>query len=174
MTDPKVDESAPADAGTASKPSTSLSNSTTNIDLKALKQSRAALKRNLTIMAQKVEKEESLDGTVLECRLQVLESYFKELSHVQTQIERINADDSSRPDIEDAYMQIKSMILKKLNGTRRENIMESSLLNQTLVETLHTHRLPNLKLPKFDGKYGDYKRFIASFNHLVNNDSHSS
>ena len=125
MTDPKVDESAPADAGTASKPSMSSSNSTTNIDLKVLKQSRAALKRNLTIMTRKVEKEESLDRTVLECPLQVLESYFKELSHVQTQIERINADDSSRPDIEDVYIQIKSTILKKLKSTLRESIMET-------------------------------------------------
>ena len=56
-------------------------------------------------------------------------------------------------------------------GTRRESIMESSLLNQTRVETLHTHRLSNLKVPKFDGKYGDYKRFIASFNYLGNNEA---
>ena len=70
-----------------------------------------------------------------------MEQYFKELFHVQAQIERINADDSSRPDIEDAYIQIKSIILKKLKGTRRESIMESSLLNQTCVEILHTHRL---------------------------------
>ena len=45
-----------------------------------------------------------------------------------------------------------------------------SIFNQSRFDTSITHRLPNLKLPKFDGKYSDYKRFITSFNHLVHNE----
>ena len=64
----------------------------------------------------------------------------------------------------------KSFILNKLKGSRRDSIIDNSILNQSRNDVHISHRLPNLKLPKFDGKYCEYKRFISSFNHLVHNE----
>ena len=50
-----------------------------DVDLNALKQSRAALRRSLIAMKNKIEKGDAVDATILECRLTVLESHFKQL-----------------------------------------------------------------------------------------------
>lgn len=53
----------------------------------ALKNQRSIIKRNISNIKTKVEKEGvSVHHTVLECRLQILESHFKEISHIQTKI----------------------------------------------------------------------------------------
>lgn len=88
--------------------------SAAEVNLNALKQSRTALRRSLTAMKNKIEKDESIDGTILECRLQILESYFKQLTHIQTQIERVVENDNTCMDIDEIYVSTKSLIVTKL------------------------------------------------------------
>lgn len=140
------------------------------VDLNALKQSRTALRRSLTAMKTKIEKETTIDATILECRLQILESYFKQLSHIQTQIERVIENDNIRVDIEETYVLTKSLIVNKLKSVRHEPNFDATMLNQSRCELSLSRRLPNLKLPTFSGKYSEYKRFISTFNNFVHNE----
>ncbi|XP_017489678.1 PREDICTED: uncharacterized protein LOC108377894 [Rhagoletis zephyria] len=49
--------------------------------------------------------------------------------------------------------------------------MSSTVLNSnTFPTSSHHNRLPQLKLPQFDGKYSDYKRFIRTFQNMVDDD----
>lgn len=53
------------------------------------------MKRNIALMKGKIEKHgESSDFTTLEYRLQILESYFKQICHIQ--VERLNENDTRR------------------------------------------------------------------------------
>lgn len=144
--------------------------SAAEVNLNALRQSRTALRRSLTAMKNKIEKDEGIDGTILECRLQILESYFKQLTHIQTQIERVVENDNTRMDIDEVYVLTKSLIVTKLKGLQRDSSLDATMLNQSRFEPALSHRLPNLKLPRFDGKYSEYKRFISTFNNLVHNE----
>ncbi|XP_075157719.1 uncharacterized protein LOC142230985 [Haematobia irritans] len=140
-------------------------------DASALKAQRTSMKRNISNLKSKIEKDgATIDPTILECRLQILESYFRQISHIQTQIEKLNTSDNGRGDIEELYIGAKTTILKKLNPIRRSSEFESSFLNTTSQGISHHNRLPQLKLPKFDGKYSEYYRFINTFNTLVNDD----
>lgn len=57
-----------------------------------------------------------------------------------------------------------------LGGSRGE-----SFANQTFGGfTTNPHRLPAFKIPKFSGKYAEYKNFISLFNSLVHNESNLS
>lgn len=153
------------------KKSTPAEESAAEFDLNALKQSRAALRRSVTTMKAKIERDEGIDSTILECRLQILESYFKQLSHIQTQIERVNEHDSTRSDIEESYVGTKTLILTRLKAMREESTFDVTLSTQGRVEPHFSHRLPNLKLPQFDGKYSEYKRFISTFTNLIDKES---
>lgn len=118
-----VNNGAAASTASSSK-FTSGGESAAEFDLNALKQSRAALRRSVTTMKAKVEKDEGIDSTILECRLQILESYFKQLSHIQTQIEWVNEYDSTRSDIEESYICTKTLILTKLKEMREESTFD--------------------------------------------------
>lgn len=50
-------------------------------ELVMLKQQRSNMKRNITNIQKKVENDgDNADSTILECRLQILEAYFKQLN----------------------------------------------------------------------------------------------
>ena len=51
-----------------------------------------------------------------------------------------------------------------LNKQRGCLQLDQTLFNASVSCSQHHTRLPSLKLPKFDGKYGDYKRLITLFN----------
>ncbi|XP_075154313.1 uncharacterized protein LOC142227952 [Haematobia irritans] len=145
---------------------------TTNAELTALKSQRSTMKRNITNVKTKIEKDgDVVDETILECRLQILESYFKQICHIQSQIEKLNSSDSARSEIEELFISAKAAILKRLNTNRRSSNLDQSLLNVTQNHTAHQSRLPQLKLPKFDGKYSEFSRFISTFDKLVHEDS---
>lgn len=141
-------------------------------ELVMLKQQRSSMKRNITNMQKKVEKDgDSSDSTILECRLQILESYFKQLCHIQGQIEKLSPTDAARSDLEEIFIIAKAKIMGLLNKQRGSMQMDQTLFNASVSCSPHHTRLPSLKLPKFDGKYGDYKRFITTFNNMVHENS---
>ncbi|XP_067641701.1 uncharacterized protein [Eurosta solidaginis] len=143
----------------------------TSVELPPLRQQRSSMKRNITNLKTKIEREgATADATILECQLQILESYFKQVCHIQTQIEKLCFTDNGRSDLEELFITTKSKLLGFLNKARRSSSAELSYFNTT-TPSLSSHRLPKLKLPKFDGKYTEYSRFIHTFESLVHADS---
>lgn len=109
----------------------------------------------------------SSDYTIRKCRLKILESYFTQLSRIQTPIGRLEVSDESRPDIEELFVQAKASMIDLLSKKRRSSVTDISLLNTTNLSFSHQRRLPQLKLTNFNNKYSDYPRFISTFNTLV-------
>lgn len=135
--------------------------------IEELKQQRSSTKGSITRIKNAVEsKSSTLSPTELECRLGILESYFKQGLSYQTQIEKLAPSDTGRGEIEDLYISTKSKILSLMGERRRGSVPDTSFAMAVPV-----NRLPNLRLPKFSGKYSEYKNFINSFNQLVRNDS---
>ncbi|XP_065356116.1 uncharacterized protein LOC135950508 [Calliphora vicina] len=140
-------------------------------DLSSLKSQRTTMKRTISNLKTKIEKEgSSADYTIIECRLQMLESYFKQVSHIQTQIERLDPSDEGRTDLEEIFIASKSYMVDLLNKKRRSSDVDQSFLNTTSSFS-HQNRLPKLKLPTFDGKYCEYSRFITTFKMLVHDET---
>ncbi|XP_073831766.1 uncharacterized protein [Musca autumnalis] len=136
-------------------------------DLASLRLQRSSIKKNITSIQKKVEKDGSkMDSTILECRLEILEGYFKQLCDVQSKIEAINASDNSRMDLEETFIVAKAKILKLINKNRGSVTVDNSLMNVSMACGSNS-RLPSLKLPNFDGKYSEYQRFITAFNNIV-------
>ncbi|XP_073814756.1 uncharacterized protein isoform X2 [Musca autumnalis] len=136
-------------------------------DLASLKQQRSLIKKNITNIQKKVEKDGSkMDSTILECRLEILEEYFKQLCTIQSQIETINTNDNGRSDLEETFIVAKAKILKLINKNRGSVAVDNSLMNVSMACGSNS-RLPSLKLPNFDGKYSEYQRFITAFNNIV-------
>ncbi|XP_058978635.1 uncharacterized protein LOC131802432 [Musca domestica] len=106
----------------------------------------------------------------LECRLGIVESHYKQASYYQSQIERLSPRDNGRAEIEELYVSIKTKILTQIGQGRRPSIADQSFV----LPHVPSNRLPSLKLPKFDGKYLEYKNFINMFNNLVHNDPNIS
>lgn len=155
-----------------SKDNTETSQETSNMDLQSFKIQSTTMKRNISNMKTKIEKDGSTtDYTILECRLQILESYFKQINYIQTQIERLDQTDSSRSDLEDLFITAKSLIVNLLHKKRRSSDVDQSFLNITNSTFSHQNRLSQLKLPKFDGKYAEYSRFMSTFNKLVHEET---
>ncbi|XP_075160828.1 uncharacterized protein LOC142233707 [Haematobia irritans] len=143
-----------------------------NQELTMLKSQRSSMKRNIGMLKTKIEKDgDSLDNTILECRLQILESYFKQISHIQSQIEKMCPTDNARSDIEDTFVSAKAVILRRLNTHRRSSTIEQSILNTSAQSLSHHSRLPQLKLPKFDGKYSEFARFMSTYKTLVHEEA---
>ncbi|KAM8702461.1 hypothetical protein ACLKA7_001792 [Drosophila subpalustris] len=107
-------------------------------------------------------------------RLQILESHHRQLSQIQTQIENAHSIDNERANQEEMYIAAKVKILSLIQDKRNVHAhsgAESSFFNSSLIHgSGHNNRLPKLKLPNFDGKYANYKRFNTSFNNLIHND----
>jgi len=138
-------------------------------DLDALKQQRNTMRRNIEQIKSKLEVPDTRVPEIeLNCRLQLLDSYFKQISQVQSKIEDLQPKNTARGELEDLFIATKSLIIQGLQSyqTMRE---APSALNVTS-SICHANRLPMLKLPKFDGKYAEYTRFITVFKNLVDND----
>ncbi|XP_044249366.2 uncharacterized protein [Drosophila takahashii] len=141
--------------------------------LETLKRQRSNIKRNITRirgMVDAKEEEKQKSPAELQCRLGILESYFKQALSVQSEIETMESTDSGRADLEDSYITTKLAI--------------QQLLGEDLHNTVFDHisapsysapsRLPRLALPSFDGNHKDYKNFISSFLQLVNREQISN
>ncbi|XP_073814581.1 uncharacterized protein [Musca autumnalis] len=138
--------------------------------LEELKQQRGSSKGSMTRIKNIIESNSSLSHTELECRLGIVESHFKQASYYQSQIEKLSPKDTGRSEIEELYITVKTKILTLIGQGRRSSIAEQSFV----FPQAPSSRLPSLKLPKFDGKYLEYKNFINTFNNLVHNDPNIS
>ena len=133
------------------------------VSMEELKQQRGSSKGCMTRIKNLVESNTGLSHTELDCRLGIVESYYKQASHFQNKIERLSPNDIGRTDIDELYISVKTRILTLMEGSRRPSIQESSFT----MPHAAVHRLPAIKLPKFDGTYMEYKNFINTFNNLV-------
>ncbi|XP_055922803.1 uncharacterized protein LOC129953587 [Eupeodes corollae] len=144
-------------------------------DLKALRSSsKGNLSRTKNIIVQKGR---TLSEPELECRLGILESYFKQILNVQTSIERFNnpddeaANEAFREEVEDIYVSAKTNIMSILSELRG-NTTAAEHLNATYFPepTRPRSKLEPIKLPTFSGKFSDYPNFIGLFMNLVHKD----
>ena len=80
--------------------------------------------------------------------------------------------DNGRSDYEDLFIATKVKILGILKCRGGSASMDVTQFNASVAPAVHSSRLPSIKLPKFDGKYAEYERFITAFNNLVH-ENHS-
>ncbi|XP_043064798.1 uncharacterized protein LOC122320696 [Drosophila ficusphila] len=137
------------------------------------KRLRANVKRNISriksVVDEHVEEESFNRSTAeLQCRLGILESYFKQALVTQTKIETLDSADNGRVDIEESYIATK-LAIKQLLG---ENL--SSTMLESNPPALPQSKLPRLPLPTFDGTHTEYKNFITSFMQLTGRENLSS
>ncbi|XP_017484223.1 PREDICTED: uncharacterized protein LOC108372921 [Rhagoletis zephyria] len=138
------------------------------VHLCSLRKMSSIIIRNILSMKQRISDEEGeIDTSVLECRLQIVESYFQRISEVHNNVEILVLTDVSRTEIEEIYIEAKSKLLSLINSRSRATEFNSSVFNATsYISNPHQNRLPTLKLPKFDGKYANYKRFFRAYSNM--------
>ncbi|XP_075151043.1 uncharacterized protein LOC142225150 [Haematobia irritans] len=134
--------------------------------LSTLHKQRASAKGNITRIKKFLEdRRETLNTIDLECRLEILNSYIKQLMAYQTEIEKISPDDR-RAELEEICITTKTLLLTQM-GSCRPSMSHDTTFSAPLPPA---NRLPHLKIPKFTGKYSEYRNFIACFNNLVHDD----
>lgn len=145
--------------------------------IETLKNCRSTTKGCITRIRRLVEqKHDTLSLPELECRLGILESYFKQLLSVQDSIEKALPEDSThesvRTEIEDLYVSTKAIIMSLL-AERRPSAYETSHASFGF-PTSAPSNLPKIKLPTFSGEYTEYTSFISTFRVLVDDNSRLS
>ncbi|XP_055840716.1 uncharacterized protein LOC129908323 [Episyrphus balteatus] len=136
-----------------------------NADLENLIHQRLQIKNNIIRIKTGLEERTlSLNPIELECRLDILNSYIDQLMNCQSEIESIDRNDDSRGELEDICVGAKALLISHVNKRRKSSAVDYSFSNP------HHSRLPKMSLPKFSGKYSEYKNFISLFESLVDND----
>lgn len=133
-------------------------------EAETLQRQRAAVKANVTRIKNLVTN--TMSSSELECRLGLVEAYFKQLLSIQSDIEIHNPKDNSRADLEELCILTKTKIIDLMGDNYKRSIESSFAIPATAKS-----KLPKLHLPHFDGKYAAYKNFISTFKQLVDNDS---
>ncbi len=136
------------------------------MSLDELRQQRASTKKNITRIKNIVDASlrpggKALSAAEYKCRLGILESYFKQILSIQTDIERLDADDGGRADLEELYITTKLVIQSQLAEDNNVSLSDTTCVVQS------SSKLPPLKLPTFDGKYSNYQNFITSFKQII-------
>ncbi|XP_036347133.1 uncharacterized protein LOC118756475 [Rhagoletis pomonella] len=136
------------------------------MSLEKLKQSRASTKKNITRIKNIVNDSLKPGGQALspaeyKCRLGILESYFKQILSIQSEIEELDPEDNARGDLEDLYVTTKLSIQTQLGEDHNATLLDSTCIVQA------SSKLPQLKLPSFSGKYSEYRNFITSFKQII-------
>ncbi|XP_055388149.1 uncharacterized protein LOC129616520 [Condylostylus longicornis] len=146
-------------------------------DIEKLKTQRASAKSSLTRIKNIVEnKKESLSLPELECRLGILESYFKQLLSCQTSYETLMPNDNTnityRSECEEVYISVKSLLTSLISNKKQDLGSQSTELNQSFIlKSTQATNLHKIKLPRFDGKYSEYPNFIGIFNKSIHNNA---
>lgn len=144
--------------------------------IKELKSLRTSTKGNLTRMKALITKKgTSLATEELDCRLGMLEEDFKKVKSVQDDIDKLSqyadvvACEAIKAEIEDIYVATKIKIMSLL-AKRRPPVADISMMNTTtsLVAAPRVRR--DVKLPRFEGKYSEFPKFMALFNKLIHQD----
>ncbi|XP_036339591.1 uncharacterized protein LOC118748937 [Rhagoletis pomonella] len=136
------------------------------MSLEELKQQRANIKKNISRIKNIVEASLRPGGKALsvaeyKCRLGILESYFKNVLSIQTDIERLDSEDGGRADLEELYITTKLTIQSQLSEDHNATLSDTTCVMQA------SSKLPKLKLPSFSGKYSEYQNFITSFKQII-------
>ncbi|XP_036345196.1 uncharacterized protein LOC118754428 [Rhagoletis pomonella] len=132
------------------------------------KRKRANIKRNISRIKGVVEIPADGTGTrlpiaELQCRLGILEAYFKQALSVQSDIENEDPDDEGRANLEDSYVKIKLCTKNQLGEHFHNTVVDA----QPSPTAFASSRLPRLSLSIFDGNRADYKNYITSFNQII-------
>lgn len=101
----------------------------------------------------------------LQCRLGILESYFRQALSVQADIENLDPSDDGRGDLEDSYVNVKVTIKEQLGEELHSTMMEPQ--HSQLMQPVTSSKLPRLGLPSYDGNHAEFKNFITSFNQII-------
>ncbi|XP_037957528.1 uncharacterized protein LOC119687322 [Teleopsis dalmanni] len=133
-------------------------------ELSALVIKRKVIKTNVTRIKNLLSCE--MSHAELECRLSLIEAYFKQLLAIQSDIEALNDKDNARAEIEELCILAKAKAIELLGDDFNRSRGELALH----IPSRSSNNLPKLKLPKFTGKYAEYQNFISSFKQLVNED----
>ena len=96
--------------------------------------------------------------------MQILESYFKQTSYIQSQIEKLDPADIHRSNLEELFISEKAGLISLLNKKRSNTDVEQGFLNVKGAPFSHHNSLAKLKFPKFAEKYSEFSQFISSFN----------
>ncbi|XP_037930335.1 uncharacterized protein LOC119665091, partial [Teleopsis dalmanni] len=84
-----------------------------------------------------------------------------------TSIEKLDATDTCRADLEELYISTKISISSQLN----DEANNSTMMDNTALIPPVSKKLPHLKLPTFSGKYSEYKNFINSFVQIIDREA---
>ncbi|XP_050338216.1 uncharacterized protein LOC126764587 [Bactrocera neohumeralis] len=119
------------------------------MSLEHSKRKRANIKRNISRIKSIVEGSKDFDEkpshAELQCRLGILESYFKQALSVQADIEDLDPSDTGRADLEDSYVTAKLCIQAQLGDEGNVTINYPETTAPTPVST--PSFLPRLSLP---------------------------
>ena len=113
------------------------------------------------------ERRISLDPIELECRLDILNNYIDQVMCLQSEIEDTTPMNDQRFEIESICVSTKSMYISQINKNKKTDILNSTMNGSGHMQQT---RLPNMKLDKFSGNYGEYKNFMGLFESLVDSD----
>lgn len=113
--------------------------------LTSLQKQRSSAKDNITRIKNVLEERgSSLNPIDLEYRLEILNSYIKQIMAYQTEIEKIMPDDNKRGELEEVCISTKSLLLSKLGNGRRTSVHHDCAISALLPPA---NRLPLLKIP---------------------------
>lgn len=133
--------------------------------LEPLKKKRQMLLLKILRVKKAVkEKAVSLNPTEIKCRLEILNSYIEQAISIQDELDIICSNEAESVELENACVSTKSLLLSFRERHRLPNPQETSM------SVPHQSRLPQMRLPKFSGKYSEFKNFISLFESLVDND----
>ena len=130
-----------------------------------LEKQRSSVKASITRIKNMVT--DLMTPSELECRLGLLEAYFKQILSIQSTIENLNPDDAGRPSVEELCITTKAKIIDLMGDNYKRSGDSSFCVSTPLVSK---SKLPTLHLPKFEGKYSTYKNFMGTFKQLVHSD----
>lgn len=144
-----------------------------NARLLELKSLRASTKGNITRIKNLLAKKGAvLAVEELECRLGILESYFKQVLAVQANINKISpesdrlANATLAGEIEELYVSTKLSTMTFI-GKRRSSVADVTLAHNNSIAAPTSRLRREIKLPKFDGKYAESPKFMALFTKMV-------
>ncbi|XP_053969571.1 uncharacterized protein LOC128871659 [Anastrepha ludens] len=124
------------------------------------KRKRSNIKRNISriksIVEAARESDDKLTNAELQCRLGILESYFKQALSVQADIEDLDPLDNGRADLEDSYVAVKLNIQAQLGEDANGTVHFPETSTPAVVKP--SSHLPRLTLPTFSGDYADYNK----------------
>ncbi|XP_037823707.1 uncharacterized protein LOC119612057 [Lucilia sericata] len=134
-------------------------------DLDKLMQRKAKVVENIERIKKSIlEKTISFNPFEIECRLEILKDHIDQAMEFQSQLDILDPTNDDRSELENLCVTTKSLLLSLQAKNRRLSFQETSFMQP------HNSRLPNMRLPKFSGKYSDYKNFMSLFENLVHND----